>query len=70
LSKALNPNNPDPHTSIRTSPNLIEYCEGQFYEACDLLIEILSLISNSNLEHGSKSSVYQQRVDSRKKTTT
>ncbi len=67
LSKALNPNDPDPHISVGTSPNLIEYCEGQFYLACDLLIEILSLISVNKFEHGPKSSVYQQRVDNRTK---
>lgn len=64
LSKALNPNDPDPHIYVRTSPNLIEYCEDQFYLACDLLIEILSLISDNKFEHGLKSSVYQERIDS------
>lgn len=67
LSKALNPNDPDPHISVRTSPNLVEYCEDQFYQACDLLIEILSLVSDNKFEHGPKSSVYQERVDSRTK---
>lgn len=67
LSKALNPNDPDPHLSIRTSQNLVEYCEDQFYQACDLLIEILSLISDNKIEHGPKSSVYQERIDSRTK---
>lgn len=62
LSKALNPNDPEPHLSIRTSPNLVEYCENQFYQACDLLVEILSLISNNKFEQGEKSSVYQQRL--------
>jgi len=66
-SKALDPNNPDPFSSIRESQNLIEYCEDQFYQLCDFFIEILSLISNNKFEHGQKSSVYQQRVDNRTK---
>jgi hypothetical protein len=66
LSKALDPNGSDLHASIRTSQNLVEYCENQFYQTCDLLIEILSLISNNKLEHGPKSSVFQQRIDSGK----
>jgi len=64
LSKTLDPNNPNPHVSIRTSQNLIEYCEEQFYLACDLLTDILSLISNNKFKNGPKCSVYQQRVDS------
>lgn len=70
LSKALDPNNSNPHVSIRTSQNLIEYCQGQFYLSCDLLTNILSLISNNKFKNGSKSSVYQQRVDSKKEKST
>lgn len=66
-SRALDPNNPDPFSSIRESQNLIEYCEDQLYKLCDFLIEILSLVSNNKFECGPKTSVYQQRVDNRTK---
>jgi hypothetical protein len=62
LSKALNPNDPGPHSSIRTAQNLTEYCEDQFYKACDLLIEVLSLITSVELNPDEKLSVYQKRV--------
>ncbi|MCR4329614.1 MAG: hypothetical protein NUV65_03635 [Candidatus Roizmanbacteria bacterium] len=59
-SKALNPNSPIQHSNILNSQNLVEYCQDQFYQICDLLIETLSLITCSLIKSGPKSSVYQQ----------
>ena len=66
LSKALDPNSSDPYISLSHSQNLVEYCENQFYQTCDLLIEILSLISNSKFKCGPKSSVYEVRLSANK----
>ena len=62
LSKVIDPNDLDPYASIPHSQNLVEFCENQFYQTCDLLIEVLSLITNTRLKPGPKSSVYDQRV--------
>lgn len=66
LSKALNPNDPYPHSSVRTAQNLTEYCEDQFYKTCDLLIEILNLITSAKLDPDQKLSVYQKRTNQSK----
>lgn len=63
LSKALDPNSSDPYKSLPQSQNLVEFCEEQFYQTCDLLIGILSLITNTSLRPGPKSSVYKQRLE-------
>lgn len=63
LSKALNPNVSKPYLDSLSSQNLIEYCEGQFYQTCDLLIETLSLITNTQLKPGPKNSIYKQKLE-------
>ena len=66
LSKALDPNSSEPYASIQNSQNLVEFCENHFYQICDLFIEILSLITNTKLNPGQKSSIYQLQVEIRK----
>ncbi|MEA2056420.1 MAG: hypothetical protein U9O78_01735 [Patescibacteria group bacterium] len=62
LSKALDPNSPNSHASLLRSQNLIEFCDNQFYQTCNILIKILSLITNTQLTPGPMSSVYDQTV--------
>lgn len=66
LSKALDPNSSNPYTSLLHAQNLVAYCENQLYQTCDLLIEILSLLSTSELKHGPRSSVYEERITASK----
>jgi hypothetical protein len=62
LSKALDPNKTDPHASLLSAQNLVEFCEDQFYKLCDFFIEILGLLANSKLKPGPEGSVYNQKL--------
>lgn len=61
LTKALDPNDPKPHFSSQNTPDLIKYCEDQFYQTCDLFTGILSILSDNQFTPGPKVSVYEQR---------
>lgn len=61
LSKALDPNKTDPYASLPHAQNLVEFCEAQFYQLCDLLIGVLSVIIDTEIRHGPRGSVYNQK---------
>jgi hypothetical protein len=69
LTKALDPNESDSHSLLPSSSDLVDYCENQFYQTCDLLISILSILLGSQLKPGPKNSVYEQRVETNKDIT-
>ena len=62
LVKAIDPNDPNPHSSLLNSADLVKYCENQFYQTCDLLIGILSILVKKQLRPGQKVSVYEQKL--------
>lgn len=61
LSRAYDPNQKKPYFPSSDSPDLIKFCEDQFYQTCDLLIGVLSFVVNKELKPGSKGSVYEQK---------
>lgn len=64
LTKVLNPNEAEPHTSLLNSQNLIDYCEIHFYKTCDVFIGILSLVMDRKFVPGPKKSIYELRKTS------
>jgi len=60
-TKALDPNESMEIDSLWEAEDIVSFCENQFYQACDLLISVLSVFIGKELKPGPRESVYEQK---------
>jgi len=62
LVKPIDHNATDPDHFPKNAPDLVDYCDDHFYQACDLFIGVISILLNNEFKAGRKSSVYEESL--------